>query len=326
LRTSILISAFNLGECKDHLGNIIFAFSLMPLTSSTKMKRRNFLKHLSVTALTLPMLPLKSLAQFADKLPESERLPVLFLAHGHPINAIKDTRFTQSLSQVGKQMPRPQAIMVVSAHWETKGTFVSVNPTPQTIHDFGRFNDSLFQVQYNAPGHPTLAREVAKLSPFVQEDDKMGFDHGTWTVLKFLYPKADIPVFQLSLDYIQAPRYHFELAQQLKSLRKKGVLVVGSGNIVHNLRSLNWQNAEAKPHDWAMEFDYYVKQKLNNQDFNSLIDYQNISQAARLSIPTPEHYLPMLYVTGMTEPGEKVSHFYEAFEYASLSMRCFKIS
>jgi 4,5-DOPA dioxygenase extradiol len=154
----------------------------------------------------------------------------------------------------------------------------------------------------------------------------MGLDHGAWTVLKYLYPKADIPVFQLSIDYSESPNYHYELAKQLKSLRKKGVLIIGSGNIVHNLNLLDWSSQEAKPHDWVVEFDLNVKNKLDNLQFSDLINYQNMGKSALLSIPTNEHYLPMLYVLGLLEKGEKVTHLYEAYEFGSLSMRSFKIS
>lgn len=281
---------------------------------------------MSATALTTPLMGLKSLEKMTEKLPTSETAPALFLAHGHPINAIKDTRFTQTLTQIGRSVERPKAIMVVSAHWETRGTYVMTTPAPQTVYDFGRFDDRLFNIRYDAPGSPEMAREVIKLKPEIKEDNSMGFDHGTWTVLKFLYPDADIPVFQLSIDRTQGPEYHFNLATQLRELRKKGIMVVGSGNVVHNLRQLDWRNPHAAPHAWALEFDSQVKTRLDKKDFKDLIHYKNLGTAAMMSIPTNEHYLPMLYVIGMLNPGENITQFYEAFEYAGLSMRCFKVS
>ena len=253
-------------------------------------------------------------------------MPALFLAHGHPINAILDNNFTKTLSEINKEIEKPNAVMVISAHWETKGTYVSVNPFPKTIYDFGNFDSRLFDIKYEPNGHPEFAKEVTSLNHSIKEDDQMGLDHGAWTVLKFLYPKADIPVFQLSIDYSLSPMQHFELAKQLKELRKKGVLIIGSGNIVHNLRKLDWSNQNAKPFDWALEFDLKVRQKLEQQQFVDLINYQNIGKSAILSVPTNEHYLPMLYILGLLEKGEKVTHLYEAYEFGGISMRSFKIA
>ncbi len=290
------------------------------------MNRKAFLKTAGLTALSLPLMKLNSLNNLTNEFSSTPQMPALFLAHGHPINAILDNSFTKKLGEISKDIEKPNAIMVISAHWETKGTYVSVNPFPNTIYDFGGFDERLFDIKYEPKGHPKMAKEIINLHHIIKEDHKMGLDHGAWTVLKFLYPKADIPVFQLSIDYSQSPEYHFELAKQLKSIRKKGVLIVGSGNIVHNLNRLDWSNQNVKPHDWVLEFDLKVKQKLEKLQFNDLVQYQTMGKSALLSIPTNEHYLPMLYILGLLEKGEKVTHLYEAYEFGSLSMRSFKIS
>ena len=290
------------------------------------MERKEFLKIAGLTSLVLPLMKLNALKNLTENFDKTPLMPALFLAHGHPINAILDNNFTRRLGEISKEIEKPNAIMVISAHWETKGTYVSVNPYPNTIYDFGGFDNRLFDIKYEPNGHPELAKETLKLNSIIKEDNKMGLDHGAWTVLKYLYPKADIPVFQLSIDYSESPNYHYELAKQLKSLRKKGVLIIGSGNIVHNLNLLDWSSQEAKPHDWVLEFDLNVKQKLDNLQFSDLINYQNMGKSALLSIPTNEHYLPMLYILGLLEKEEKVTHLYEAYEFGSLSMRSFKIS
>tara|TARA_R110000868_G_scaffold277936_1_gene537712 strand:- start:36 stop:908 length:873 start_codon:yes stop_codon:yes gene_type:complete len=290
------------------------------------MNRRKFLTTAGLTALSLPVMKLEALNNLTASLSNTPQMPALFLAHGHPINAVLDNNFTKTLGSIRKNIEKPNAIMVVSAHWETNGTFVSVNPYPSTIYDFGNFDDRLFKVKYEPKGHPSLAKETLKLNSLIKEDSRMGLDHGAWTVLKHVYPEAEIPVFQLSIDYTQSPQYHFELAKQLKSLRKKGVLIVGSGNIVHNLGRLNWSNQNVKPHDWAVEFDLAVKEKLEQQQFTDLVNYQNMGKSALLSIPTNEHYLPLLYTIGLLEKGEHIETIYEAYEFGALSMRSFKIS
>lgn len=290
------------------------------------MKRRNFIKTAGAVALASPFMELNALHTLTKNFSNTPTMPALFLAHGHPINAILDNNFTRTLGRISKDIERPNAIMVVSAHWETKGTKVSVNPYPKTIYDFGNFEDRLFQIKYEPKGHPDLAKEVIRLQPEIKGDEHMGLDHGAWTVLKYLYPQADIPVFQLSIDYTKGPAYHFQLARLLRAIRQKGVLVVGSGNIVHNLGMLNWRNQEAKPLDWVLEFDLEVKQKLQNQHFSDLVNYQKLGKAALLSIPTNEHYLPMLYILGLAQEGESVHTLYEAYEFGALSMRSFKIA
>lgn len=270
-------------------------------------------------------MKIQELETIANGFTKTEKMPVLFIGHGHPMNALFDNTFTQSLQRIGKTIQRPNAIMVVSAHWQTKGTFVSLNPAPHTIYDFGGFDDKLFQVKYEPAGHPELAKEVIKQLPLVQEDHEMGLDHGAWTVLKFIYPHADIPVFQLSIDYTQSPAKHFEMARSLQKMREKGVLIVGSGNIVHNLRRVDFYNIDANVQDWAIEFDTIVKNRVNDRNFNSLIDYKKLGASALMSVPTEDHYIPMIYTLGLASENEPITYLYEGFQFANISMRCFRI-
>lgn len=254
------------------------------------------------------------------------KMPVLFIGHGHPMNAILDNDFTRTLTRLGKEIDTPNAIIVISAHWETVGTFVGLNPSPRTIYDFGKFDEELYQLSYAPAGHPELARELkdmVSITP-VMEDHGMGLDHGAWTVLKFIRPDADIPVFQMSIDFTRSPDFHYQLGRQLKAMRKKGVLIVCSGNIVHNLRLTNWKDIDAQPHDWNLEFDHLVKTHLNNHAFEQLINYKNLGPAAALSIPTNDHYLPMLYCLGLIDKNETIKHLYEGYQFAGISMRCFQ--
>jgi len=255
------------------------------------------------------------------------KMPVLFIGHGNPMNAIYNNLFTQTLASEGEELKKlnPTAVLVVSAHWLSNGTRVSVSPNPPTIHDFSGFPDELFQVQYPAPGAPTLAIQTKNLITFtpVAEDTKWGLDHGAWSVLKHMFPLADIPVFQLSLDYKQPPRWHFDLANELKPLREKGVLIIGSGNIVHNLYMVDFSDA-AKAFPWATEFDELVKTRLINKDYNALIDYKDIGNAY-LAVPTNDHYLPMMYTLGLVDKNEELNFIYEEIQNATISMRSFKI-
>ncbi|RFS20522.1 4,5-DOPA dioxygenase extradiol [Chitinophaga silvatica] len=256
----------------------------------------------------------------------TNEMPVMFIGHGNPMNGISDNAFTKALGNMGKAIPqKPSAILVISAHWLTKGTHVLVSPHPTTIHDFGGFPEPLYQVQYPAPGAPELARETKNLitSVNVVEDHEWGLDHGAWTVLRHMYPKADIPVYQLSIDYYQKPEYHFKLAAELKELRKKGVLIMGSGNIVHNLRQVSFSD-NAKPYDWAISFDETVKKKLSEGAFQDLINYHELGQEAMLSIPTNDHYLPMIYTLGLINKNEVIQFTYEEIQNGSISMRCFQ--
>jgi 4,5-DOPA dioxygenase extradiol len=292
------------------------------------MNRKQLLGTLATIPLIGISMKLQDLKKWSDGFQKSEKMPALFIGHGHPMNALMDNSFTQKLQAIGASMEKPAAIMVVSAHWETRGTFVSVNANPHTIYDFGRFDNRLFNIKYEPQGHPVLANEVTQLGQdyHIKTDHSMGLDHGAWTVLKYLYPKADVPVFQLSIDYTKPATYHFELANALRALRRKGVLVIGSGNIVHNLRILDWHNANAKPFDWAVEFDEKVKEKLANRNFLDLVNYQNFGTLGKMAIPSNDHYLPMVYTLGLAEEGEHVEQLYEGIQYGSISMRCFKIS
>ena len=291
------------------------------------MNRKKFLTLLASTPLIIGGMKLSKLERITSGFSGTKKMPALFLGHGHPMNALLDNSFTQKLTAIGERMERPNAIMVVSAHWETKGTFVSVNANPHTIYDFGRFDDRLFDIKYEPEGHTALAQEVVNLGQdfHIHTDHRMGLDHGAWTILKYLYPKADVPVFQLSIDYTKGPQYNYELAQALKQLRNKGVLVIGSGNIVHNLRILDWHNIDAKPFDWAAEFDETVKSHLVNNNFNALVNYQQMGRLAQMAIPSNDHYLPMIYTLGLADKGEEVTQLYEGIQYGSISMRCFKI-
>lgn len=272
-------------------------------------------------------MKLNELKNITDSFTISNKMPVLFIGHGHPMNAILDNDFTKSLSEISKSIQKPNAILVISAHWETVGTFVSTNPTPRTIYDFGNFDEDLFKVKYEPKGHPELAKELIKSveSISIKEDKTMGLDHGAWTVLKFMYPKADIPVFEMSIDYTKGANFHYNLGQQIAKLRQKGVLIICSGNIVHNLGKLDWHHIDAKPFDWNVEFDTLVKNNINQRNFDSLINFQKLGVAARISIPTTEHYFPMLYSLGMVQKDEQIRHVYEGYQYGSVSMRCFQI-
>jgi 4,5-DOPA dioxygenase extradiol len=292
------------------------------------MKRNQFLKMLASVPLISKGMQLSQFENISNGFSKSAKTPLLFIGHGHPMNALFDNNFTQTLTKIGNSIEKPNAIMVVSAHWETNGTFVSVSPHPKTIYDFGGFDRRLFEIKYEPKGHPDLAKSVIETAPTfgIQTDQSMGLDHGAWTVLKYLYPKADIPVFQLSIDYTQPPAHHYKLANALKKMREKGVLIIGSGNIVHNLGILDWNNINAKPFDWAIEFDELVKSKLNKHDFDSLINYQQFGKLAQMAIPSNDHYLPMLYTLGLADKSEQVKYLFEGHQYGSISMRCFQIS
>ncbi|TAE46525.1 MAG: 4,5-DOPA dioxygenase extradiol [Bacteroidetes bacterium] len=254
-------------------------------------------------------------------------MPALFIGHGHPMNALWDNDFTRTLRQIGQSLEKPNAILVISAHWQTHGTVVSTSKLPETIYDFGNFDPELFKITYPAPGAPAYAellRETVTLTP-VHAFEHMGLDHGAWTVLKFIFPHADVPVFQLSLDYDRPAAWHYALAQELKPLRERGVLIMGSGNIVHNLRILDWHNIDAPTADWATEYDAFVKARLLDADHKPLIQYETVSQAARLSVPSNEHYLPMLYTAALQAPGEELRFMYEGFQFANISMRAFRV-
>lgn len=258
----------------------------------------------------------------------TEKMPVLFLGHGSPMNAIEENEFVTGFRNIGKAIPKPNAILCISAHWETKGTFVTAMELPRTIHDFGGFPKALFDVQYPASGSPELAREIQRIIQRTEVglDQKWGLDHGCWSVIKHLYPMADVPVIEMSLDYSQTPRSHFELAQELASLRKKGVLIVGSGNIVHNLRLVAWEQLNSiYSYDWAKEANERMKKYILNGDYQSLINYQTQGKEFDLAIPSPDHFLPLLYALALKESDENVRLFNDKIMAGSLSMTSVKI-
>lgn len=254
--------------------------------------------------------------------------PVLFIGHGSPMNGIEDTEFSRTWTQYGKEIPKPKAVIVISAHWLTRGTHITAMPNPKTIHDFGGFPQALFDVQYPAPGDPELANFTSKLitSTDVGLDHDWGLDHGTWTVVRHMYPNADIPVLQLSIDYSKPSQYHYDLAKQLKALRKKGVLIIGSGNMVHNLRMVAWDKLQEPEYgfDWAIEMNAIFKEKIGNNDFKSLIDYEKLGKAATLAIPTPDHYYPLLYAMALQDSKDDVSFFNDKPVGGSLTMTSVK--
>lgn len=255
------------------------------------------------------------------------RMPSVFIGHGSPMNAILDNAFTQHLHELGERIERPKAILLVSAHWLTPGdSYVSTNPEPATIHDFSGFPDELFAVQYPAPGAPEAAHEAAALvkSVKVHDDHDRGLDHGAWSILKHIFPQADVPVFQLSIDWGRSPAYHYALATELQRSRDKGILIIGSGNVVHNLGRLNWQEGErAAPYDWAEEFDRFVQEKVAVGDHQALVDYEDQGTLARMAHPTNDHYLPLLYTLGASDKGAPLTVIHTGIDMGSISMRSF---
>lgn len=288
------------------------------------MDRKNFLRSLAMLPFATSAMKLNTLQKITEPLPGTEKMPVLFLGHGSPMNAIEENEFVQGFRDVGKKIPRPKAVLVVSAHWETPGTFITAMDKPQTIHDFGGFPKALFEVQYPAPGSPELARQTRDLVKKTQVglDEKWGLDHGAWSVVKHLFPEADVPVVQLSLDYTQGPQYHYDLAKELASLRRKGVLIIGSGNMVHNLGMLAWDklNETSYGFDWALEASEKMKSHILGGDHQPLINYQAQGNAFRLAIPSPDHYLPLLYTLGLKEDNEAVKLFNDKAVAGSLTM------
>jgi 4,5-DOPA dioxygenase extradiol len=248
-------------------------------------------------------------------------MPAVFLGHGSPMNTLEQNRYTQAWRTLGETLPRPRAILAVSAHWQTRGTAVTAMDTPRTIHDFHGFPRALFEVQYPAPGDPALAARVRELlAPLpVALDHDWGLDHGTWSVLAHVYPAADVPVVQLSLDATSSPREHHALATRLAPLRDEGVLIVGSGNVVHNLGRMQWDEG-ARPCDWAQRFNDRVRAALAAGDHDALIDLPAHGQAAALSVPTVEHYLPLLYVIAQQQAGERATIPVDGIEHGSIGM------
>ncbi|PKP03711.1 MAG: 4,5-DOPA dioxygenase extradiol [Bacteroidetes bacterium HGW-Bacteroidetes-6] len=264
-----------------------------------------------------------------SSLSNTDRMPVLFLGHGSPMNAIEENEFVAAFRQLGKELAKPYAILCVSAHWETKGTFVTAMQNPRTIHDFGGFPKALYEVQYATSGNPELASAIKQLitKTDVGLDMEWGLDHGTWSVVKHLFPNADVPVLQLSIDYSKPAQFHYELAKELSILRSKGILIIGSGNMVHNLGLVAWNKLEEKSYayDWATEANNKMKAYILNNDYQKLIEYQLQGESFKLSIPTPEHYLPLIYAQALKEEDEQITLFNDKIVGGSLSMTSLKI-
>jgi 4,5-DOPA dioxygenase extradiol len=290
------------------------------------MNRKHFIK---VVSTFTAMSTLSALKSFADDLKEQDgKMPLLFVGHGSPMNGIEDNEFSQRWHQMGKEVPQPKAVLCISAHWLTNGTAVTAMQHPQTIHDFGGFPQELFDVQYPAPGDPELAKETATMihSTKVGLDHEWGLDHGTWSVVKQMYPEARIPVLQLSIDYHKPAQYHYDLAKEISELRKKGVLIIGSGNMVHNLRMVEWNKKpdDAYGYDWAIEINDKFKKAILEDDHQSLINYQDFGAAGKNAIPTPDHYYPLIYVMGLKGKNENISFFNDKAVMGSITMTSVK--
>lgn len=293
------------------------------------MDRTDFIKTL-ITAMPMAIIgkKLNAMKQFTDLLENTAKMPVLFLGHGSPMNAVEENDFVKGFRKISSEIQTPKAILVISAHWETAGTKVTAMPNPKTIHDFGGFPKELYEINYPAPGSPELAKEAQGLikTTDVDLDDKWGLDHGAWTVIRPMYPKANIPVIQMSLDYHKSPAEHYAMAKELSKLREKGVLIVGSGNLVHNLQMIEWRKLnENFAFDWAHEASQKMNEFILNGNHYSLINFSNQGKAFNLSIPTPEHFLPLLYVIALQDKKDNVSLFNDEPIAGSLTMTSVKI-
>ncbi len=268
----------------------------------------------------------KGLEKLAATFEERSEIPVLFVGHGSPMNAIEENEFVKGWRTIGQTIPKPNAILCISAHWETRGTFITAMEKPKTIHDFGGFPKALFEVEYPAPGDPALAKRIATSisEPTIGLDSNWGLDHGCWSVVKHLYPAANVPVLQMSIDYRQPPQYHYELAKQLATIRKKGVLIIGSGNIVHNLRALDWNNPDGG-FDWAATANDIFKRLVLSGDHQQLINYTSLGREVAMSVPGPDHYLPLLYTLGLKEEKDAATVFNDKLTMGAISMTSFKI-
>jgi 4,5-DOPA dioxygenase extradiol len=292
------------------------------------MERKQFIKTIVTGA--AGMTTLASFKNFTNNLAEqAQTMPVLFIGHGSPMNGIEDNEFSRRWKEMAKEIPVPAAVLVVSAHWFSKGTQITAMDFPKTIHDFGGFPRALYDVQYKAPGNPSLAKETASLlhSAHVVLDHDWGLDHGTWTIVRHMYPEANIPVLQLSIDYTKGAQYHYDLAKELMALRKKGVLIIGSGNMVHNLRMVAWDklNQEEYGYDWAHEMNTKFKQLIKEDNHAPLINYERLGKEAIMAIPTAEHYLPLMYTLGLKNSKDQISFFNDKAVGGSLTMTSVKI-
>ncbi|TXF77433.1 4,5-DOPA dioxygenase extradiol [Chryseobacterium sp.] len=272
---------------------------------------------------------INDLSKISDGFQKTEKMPVLFLGHGSPMNAIEENQFVQGFRNISKEIPKPNAILCVSAHWFTNGTFVTAMEMPKTIHDFYGFPEELFSVQYPAPGNPELATQTATLllPDVVEEDHNWGLDHGAWSVIRHLYPNAEIPVIQLSIDYTKPPQHHFDLAARLQKLREKGILIIGSGNIVHNLRMVDFRhiNTVGYGYDWAFEAREKTNNWLLDGNYRNLIEYERQGTFMQTAVPSPDHYLPLIYSLGLKEKSDTISLFNDELIAGSLSMTSVRI-
>ncbi|MFB6320626.1 4,5-DOPA dioxygenase extradiol [Saccharicrinis sp. FJH54] len=288
------------------------------------MERKQFLKILSLLPLTGAAMKLNALNKLTSTFDSTEPMPLLFLGHGSPMNAIEDNEFTRNFRDIGTRFEKPKAILCVSAHWETRGTFLTAMDQPPTIHDFGGFPKALYDVQYPAPGSPELAKETMQLigSTEAALTHKWGLDHGAWSVIKHLYPDADVPVIEMSIDYTREPEFHYNLGKELAALRNKGVLIIGSGNLVHNLRLVDWENMNTVGYgfDWAVEARTKMNDWILSGDHKALIQYKQQGKALELAVPTPDHFLPLLYVLGLKNENDGISLFNDKTMAGSLSM------
>ncbi len=294
------------------------------------MHRHKFIKIITVGAIMTGIQTLSSFKSFTETLEQQAQwMPVLFIGHGSPMNGIENNLFSQQWAKMAQEIPTPKAVLVVSAHWFTKGTQITEMEAPPTIHDFGGFPKELFDVQYPAPGNPLLARETAAMiqSTQVALSHDWGLDHGTWSIVRHMYPLANIPVLQLSIDYTKDAQYHYELAKEIYALRKKGVLIIGSGNMVHNLRMVAWDKLNEPEYgfDWAIQMNDTFKKLIQNNQHDSLIHYNQLGREAQLAIPTPEHYLPLIYTLGLKGEQDPVSFFNDKAVGGSLTMTSVKI-
>ena len=294
------------------------------------MTRQTFFKLMALMPFTSVAMKLRDLENITNTFNPSDKMPVIFFGHGNPMNAIEENEFTQGFSTAIEGITKPTAILCISAHWETKGTHITSNIHPKTIHDFGGFPKALFDVQYPAPGHQALASEIKSMitKPIIELDDTWGLDHGAWSLIKHLYPKADVPVLEMSIDYTQPAQYHYDLAKQLQRLRYKGVLIIGSGNMVHNLGMVAWDkfNTPNYAFDWALEASTKMKQWILEDNHKELIQFKNQGKVFDLAIPTPEHYLPLIYSLALKEDDETVTLFNDKAVAGSLTMTSVKIS
>lgn len=291
------------------------------------MDRKHFIKLLGSLPLMGLTMKLSDIESITGTLTPTERMPVLFLGHGNPMNAIEENEYVQGFRTMAKTLPKVKAIICVSAHWYTRGTMVTAMPMPKTIYDFGGFPDALYQVKYPAPGDPELAKKTKDLikKTTVGLDQDWGLDHGAWTVLKHIFPKADVPVIQLSIDYTKPAQYHFELAKELMSLRDKGILIVGSGNIVHNLYQVDFNRMNDNyGYDWAIEAREKVNSLLIKNDLQSIVHYEKLGKALQLAAPTPDHFLPLIYTLGLKTDKDKTEFYNDKLLAGSLSMTSVK--